>query len=283
MTIKWVNRSSLTGYVGARNFEPVDPIGTERDPASSLSDLRAFYSANYGTTPPNGSYWIKPGSTSFQTYCLFSGIDGNDWMLMFMFNTDDESLDYDSDYWSTRNPYNVSVSSLDYTVNTASNVATGVVNNYPFRYLAVTNYSGNGNLNTYYLGSASNNQANLLTAYTSAYISTGSKVGSGTLSIPLDAPNLGTGGSRLMYNQSQSVTSGTAYARFGQAQGTEPFGGNYYTHRAYGVGCKTSHVCGGSYSRDFDFGTASGRHSAGGCGDNPSATGSFLGYEIWVR
>ncbi len=284
MAISRLSGQTLQEMKRGRSFTSLQgpPLGSEENPASTLSALRNWYVSNTGSAPSNGVYWIQPALSKFQTYCLFGEMDGEDWLLMFLFNTDNQTLDYDASYWTTRNALNVSAANLDYTVNTTINVATDAVNNYEFRYLAVTNHTGNGNLSTYYLGSASNNQANLLVTYTSAYIATGAKVGGGTLELPWGSPSVGTGGDRLMYNQSRSVISGTAYARFGQAQGTEPFGGQYFTHRTYGVGAKTVH-CNSSYNLDYDFGKGSGRHSAGGCGDNPGSSGSFHAYEIWVR
>lgn len=271
------------GGLKARSLQALLPpsSGSQKNPAESVSNIRNWYEG-FGQSPSNGVYWFQRGNVSFQTYCLFDEMDGNDWVLMFNVNVNDGTLQHNSPYWNDRNALNVSPSFLDYKANTSTNVATDVVNHYPFRDLAVTNYRGNGDLDTYYLGSASNNKENLLSEYTSQYIATEGKVGGGSLSMPWGNPTTGTGGNRLMFNQQKGAQSGTAYARFGQAQAAEPYNSVNFTHRYYGVGAQGNH-CNGSYTRRFDFGQGSGRHSASGCSDNPSSNGTFEAYEMWVR
>lgn len=264
---------------------PATPaVGTSQNPASSLSEIRSYYELALGQSPQDGVYYIQPTSTSFATYCLFNKFDGNDWMLMFMINADNQSLDYDASYWTARDPLNASESNLNYVTNRTTNVATGAVNNFPFRYMALSSYGQNLNLDTYATGSATNSSYNLLTSYTSVGIAMNPKTGSGSLTEPWDNPSGGTAGSQFRYNQSSTTAvSGNAYARWGQAQYTEPYASSYFTFRYYGLGAKGDHACSSSYSGDFDFGKGSGRHSAGGCSDNPSGSGTFTKHEIWVR
>ena len=257
-------------------------VGSLSNPATSLSQIRDYFQYQVGISPVNGSYYLTLNSVTFQTYCLFNQFGGNDWMLMFMANANSSNLSYSAAYWNTRSALNVSETNLNYVSNRTINVATDVVNNYPFRYMALSSYGQNSNLNTYALGSSTNSLPNLLTSYTSIGMTMAAKVGTGLLTEPMSSGNGGTAGSEFRYNQSASAVSGTAYARWGQAQYSELWIGNYYTFRSYGLGCSGSHACSAAYNWTLDFGIGSGRHS-GDCGNAPSGGGTFTKHEIWVR
>ncbi len=258
-------------------------VGSLSNPATSLSQIRDYYQYQIGTPPVSDLYYFYLNSTIFQTYCLFNEFGGNDWMLMFMANANSSNLSYSAAYWSTRSPLNASQSNLNYMSNRTINVATDVVNNYPFRYMALSSYGQNFNLSTYSVGSSTNSSSNLLTSYTSIGMTMAAKVGTGLLTEPMSAGSGGTAGSEFRYNQSASASSGTGYARWGQAQYAEPWAGSFFTFRSYGLGCSGSHACNSAYNWTLDFGIGSGRTSGGGCGDAPSGGGTFIKHEMWVR
>ena len=93
-------------------------LGTAANPASNIAALRAA-----GNTT-DGMYYFKnatSGSTTFQAYCKFNYIDGNDWYLLLKVHNQGD-MTSGSTYWTNTTLYNETDSNL--TSGTWSKYAT---------------------------------------------------------------------------------------------------------------------------------------------------------------
>jgi len=285
--------------VGSNNTDRAFNIIRRRLDGSSQAQAGASAAAIYslGQTA-SGVYWIKPTGygTAFQTYCLMNSFGGFHWMLMFLVRdaTSSGAFSYDASYWTARNPLNVSSGNLDYVANTGTDVATDIVNAFPFRYLACSFYGRDLNLSTYLIGSSTNSSSQLLTAYTTVGLtmtktganSDGDSVRDYSYSLEGGAagsgfPQWGTPGNQWRYNQSQSYSNGLSYARLGQAMATENYQSYFYSNNGRGLGVKST-LGGGSYAASTGFGYVNSRTNAGGSGPSGSVITTAKA-EIWVR
>ena len=269
---------------------------TSVGPLDGTSAARAGLSANsiyaLGSTT-SGVYWLKPSgySTPFQTYCLMN-VNGGGWMLMFksrdVANTS-SFLSYDHVYWGTLAP-NATASNL-LPSETLTDVATDIVNSYPFKESMITEYGSTSAYSTYLYGSANDGTARLFTSQASTNgikysTQVGASIvwGNGTLS-GSSAGGSGSGfwtdnlnGQTACYNSSQSHT-GTSYARWGIAYATEFYAGTQYSTSAYGIGLKTSKN--GLTKTASSFGVNA-RNDAGGGNATATVTDNRK-IEVWVR
>lgn len=285
--------------VGSNSTDRAFNIISRRLDGSSQAQAGASAAAIYslGQTT-SGVYWIKPTGygTAFQTYCLMNSFGGFHWMLMFLVRdaTSSGAFSYDASYWTTRNPLNVSSGNLNYVSNTGTDVATDIVNAFPFRYLACSFYGRDLNLSTYLIGSSTNNSSQLLTAYTSVGLtmtktganSDGDSVRDYSYSLEGGAagsgfPQWGTPGNQWRYNQSQNYSNGYSYARLGQAMATENYQSYFYSNNGRGLGVKST-LGGGSYAASTGFGYVNSRTNAGGSSPSGSVITTAKA-EIWVR
>ena len=292
--------TDIAGNTSDRAFSIVRRWLDGSSSAQASTSAADIYSLTSGSAA-SGVYWIKPSgyATAFQTYCLMNSFGGFHWMLMFLVRVPGtgSSFVYNGSYWSTLSPLNASSGNLNYITNTSTDVATDIVNAYSFRYLACSFYGRDSTLTTYLTGSATDSTAHLLTAYTSVGLTmakTGANSDAGSVLDYSNSTQGGTSGSgatfrgsyanQWRYNQSQSGYSinGSSYARFGQAMAYENYQGNFYSNNARGLGLRSQNTCGNTIEAGFGYTNA--RHSAGGCGDGPSASqdGSSK-VEIWVR
>ena len=284
--------TDLAGNTSDRTFNIIRRWldGTTSSQAStSAADL---YSLTGGTAA-SGVYWIKPTgySTAFQTYCLMNSFGGSHWMLMFMVRDSGSSsaFAYDASYWTLLTPTNVSSSNLNYTTNTATDVATEIVSSFPFRYLACSFYGRDANLSTYLLGSATDNASHLMTDYSSVGL-TMTKTGAGSDadsvfnysdSSTSSGSHQGSPANQWRYNQSHTGQNGFSYCRFGQAMRAELYNGAWYSNNGKGLGPKST-LGGGSYAASAGFGFTNARTNSGG--SSPSGTiNNQSKVEIWVR
>lgn len=292
-----ITATDLGSNTSARAFNIVRRWVDGSSSATAAVSASAIYSLTSGTAT-SGVYWIKPSgyATAFQTYCLMNSLGGSHWMLMFLVRDAGASSNfaYDASYWVSRSPLNVSSGNLNYVSNTSTDVATDIVNAFPFRYVACTFYGRDGNLNTYLIGSSTNNSSQLLTAYTSVGL-TMTKTGAGSdadsvnnYSYSLEGgaassgyPQWGTPGNQWRYNQSQNYSNGYSYARFGQAMAWENYQGYFYSNNGRGLGIKST-LGGGSYAATAGFGYVNSRTNAGGSSPSGSINNSSK-VEIWVR
>jgi hypothetical protein len=264
-----------------------DVLGTINNPASSPTEL-------YNAGKSSGVYYLSAGGTTFKTYCLLNTAGGH-WGLAYIIHntTDTTDFHYDGTYWSSLGEYNVSDSNLDPSGSgsASSNVATYMAEKYSSQYVLITYRYRDGNYNNYLSGSATNSTATTLPNRTSA--------GSGfTMSVT------GTDHNSMVYNTASSATSlpggpyrhneflwnvvqsgyttsgGSSRSRFGQARAEELYNGSYYSEYATGIGIKASKCS----TIQASGGKVHTRHSAGGCGDGPSATHvTSQKMEIWLR
>jgi len=235
-------------------------------------------------------YFEAPGYQIFKTYCLYD-VAGKNWIMAYnIHDLNNTNLNYDATYWNSRNELNVTDQNLDPTTGT-TNVATLAVDQFPNKNLLITYRANKGNYNNYYLGVASDNTTKLVTNRTSiggGYTMT--LTGTVTNSLVFDTTSNSTalpGGpyrhNEWYWNATQgpglTQSSGSSKSRFGQANAAELFNGNYFSNNARGIGI-TGTVCGLSFNSSGGLGNA--RHSAGGCGDSPSAS-QFSNeiFEVW--
>ena len=292
-----ITATDLGSNTSARAFNIVRRWVDGSSSATAAVSASAIYSLTSGTAA-SGVYWIKPSgyATAFQTYCLMNSLGGSHWMLMFLVRDAGASSNfaYDASYWASRSPLNVSSGNLNYVSNASTDVATDIVNAFPFRYVACTFYGRDSNLSTYLIGSSTNNSSQLLTAYTSVGL-TMTKTGAGSdadsvnnYSYSLEGgaassgyPQWGTPGNQWRYNQSQNYSNGYSYARFGQAMAWENYQGYFYSNNGRGLGVKST-LGGGSYAATAGFGYVNSRTNAGGSSPSGSINNSSK-VEIWVR
>ena len=91
----------------SNSAQPV-PIGSLNNPADSIATLRSA-----GITT-NGMYYFKnasSGATTFQAYCKFNYIDGNDWYLLLKVHNQGD-MPSGSAYWTNTTLYNETDSNL---------------------------------------------------------------------------------------------------------------------------------------------------------------------------
>jgi hypothetical protein len=103
---------------GTSNSAQPAPIGSLSNPADSIATLRSA-----GITT-NGMYYFKnalSGATTFQAYCKFNYIDGNDWYLLLKVHNQGD-MTSGSTYWTNTSLYNETDSNL--TSGTWSKYAT---------------------------------------------------------------------------------------------------------------------------------------------------------------
>ena len=256
------------------------PPGTLENPFTSTTQI----------TTSGVCYFNVPGYEVFKTYGLYN-VASKNWIMAYnIHNLNAADLNYSSSYWSSRSEVNVTDENLDPTTG-STNVATLAVDEFPNKNLLITYRANKGNYNTYYSGTATDSVTRLVTARTSngnGYTMT--RTGTVTYDLVYDVGSSSTslpGGpyrhNEWYWNASQgpgtTQSSGFSRSRFGQANAAEFYAGSYYSNNSRGIGIN-SEICGLSINSSGGLGNA--RHSAGGCGDSPSATqSSNETFEVW--
>jgi len=265
-----------------------EPLGSFANPALSADQL---YAQGYSS----GVYYINASNTTFQTYCLMNTNGGN-WILAFsIHDPSNSSFGYNGSYWSSIGEQNVSESNLDPAGASAAslNVATFTTSKFVASNIMVSYRYRDGNYSNYLTGSSTDSVSRLTTARTATGQGfTMSQTGTDWNGMVWNTASSSTafpGGpgrhNEWKWNASQSgyvQSGGVSYARLGQANVAELYLGNYYSNNARGIGLRSANNCSGN-SIERGGGQTNARHSAGGCGDGPSTSGSGNKFEVWLR
>jgi hypothetical protein len=266
-------------------------LGTADNPAASPDQLNS-------AGKPTGVYYLKSSGVTYKTYVIM-GIAGGNWGLaMGIHNPGDSGFGYNGTYWNSLGELNVSDANLNITAASSAdlNVMTRMIDTYSATSCLITFRYRDGNYANYITGSSTDGVSRITTTRsTTGQGFTLTKTGTDPLGNQFaynynSNDTSGDGGpgrkNEWIWNASQSgfvQSGGVSYARFGQANRSELFNGAYYSSNARGVGLRSANNCGGNeIERGGGFTNA--RHSAGGCGDNPSTSAdTSVKFEVWLK